>query len=265
MSKYKIIKFTIFFILIFFIALFVKNSVNDFQYNLAKKEVEKISVREENKSIDKEKVDKNKECKEDVKGDILPAWKILEDVPFSAQAPFGDWSDPMQQHGCEEASLVMAYYWQTGKELTLQTVLEEITAMSEYEIQKFGHYHDTSTADTLEIFKEYYDSENAFAKYDITLENIKEEIAKGNLVIVPTNGRKLGNPNYVSPGPLFHEIVIIGYDDETEEFITYDSGTRNGENYRYNYEVLFDAIRDYKTGIEEPVEEEIKAMIVFKK
>lgn len=36
---------------------------------------------------------------------------ILYDVPFAAQAPFGEWSDKRQQDGCEEVSALMAVKW----------------------------------------------------------------------------------------------------------------------------------------------------------
>lgn len=72
-------------------------------------------------------------------------------------------------------------------------------------------------------------------------------------MVVPTNGRALGNPNFTAPGPERHMLVLIGYDPETKEFITNDPGTRQGRHYRYHEEVLFSAIRDYPTGDRVPI------------
>ncbi|KKU51956.1 MAG: hypothetical protein UX75_C0058G0008, partial [Candidatus Moranbacteria bacterium GW2011_GWE2_47_10] len=45
----------------------------------------------------------------------------------------------------------------------------------------------------------------------------------------------------------------------SKEFITNDSGTRNGEGYRYGENVLFGAVRDYPTGnhYEKPIDESV--------
>jgi hypothetical protein len=187
-------------------------------------------------------------------------------VPFTSQAPFGGWSDKRQQDGCEEASAVMAIAWVKGSVLYKQNTLDQILAISKYEEKHFKNYHDTSVADTVKIiFKGYFKYPNVSVKYDITKEDIKAELRKGNLVIVPTNGQKLKNPNYKSPGPLTHNLVIKGYDSKNGEFITNDSGTRKGENYRYKYDRLMGAIVDYPTGIHLPVNNPRKAMIIVMK
>src|SRR3989344_6679608 len=52
---------------------------------------------------------------------------VLLTVPFAAQAPFGEWSDPRQQDGCEEASTIMAMHWVRGDmSLTLEEAKKEI-------------------------------------------------------------------------------------------------------------------------------------------
>lgn len=113
--------------------------------------------------------------------------------------------------------------------------------------------------------KAYFGYENAFAKFDIGIEDIKAELARGNLVIIPIDGTKVENPYYTPPGPAKHKVVIRGYDDDTQEFITNDPGTKRGEAYRYGYQVLQNAIVDYPTGFNEPVDQIRTAMIVVKK
>lgn len=196
---------------------------------------------------------------------ISPA-QVLLNVPFMAQAPLGNWSDPRQQDACEEVSLLMAYHWATGEPAgSLQEIEEKIIAFAEYQIERYGHAFDTSAADTAKLMKEYLEYFKVRVVYDITLTDIKTELAKGNLVIVPALGRELPNPYFTSPGPLRHMLVIIGHDDSKQQFITNDPGTRQGKDFRYAYSVMEDAFFDYPTGHHEPLTEMRRAMIVVEK
>jgi len=76
------------------------------------------------------------------------------------------------------------------------------------------------------------------------------------------NGQMMHNPYFTPPGPPRHMILIRGYDANKKIFITNDPGTRNGELYEYNYDVLFNAIRDYPTGYHELINVVEKNMIV---
>lgn len=200
--------------------------------------------------------------KELVKPEPLPE-KVLHDAPFVAQAPFGNWNDAKQNYGCEEASLLMAVHWFNGKELTKEYALREILAMSDFELGRFGDFHDTSLVDTLDLLKEYLKHDNAYVKFDINRDDIKKELAAGNLVVVPIDGRKVGNIYYTPPGPYQHQILVVGYDDATQEFITHDPGTARGAFYRYGYKVLENALMDYPTGNNEIVTEIRSGMIVI--
>jgi hypothetical protein len=191
--------------------------------------------------------------------------KVLLNVPFTSQAPFGNWADDEQDYGCEEASLLMALYWAKDEKLTSEVALKQIKGMSKFEQEKYGDYHDTSVNDTLDILKTYLNYENAYAKFDIGIEDIKAELAAGNVVIVPIDARKVYNVYYTPPGPFRHQIVIIGYNDATGEFITHDPGTAHGAGYRYSYKTMARALMDYPTGFNEPVDEVRTAMLVVTK
>lgn len=193
---------------------------------------------------------------------------ILHDVPFVSQAPTGNWDDPRQQDGCEEAASFMAVLWARGEKppTSLSEQEKALVAISDYEMEKYGGYHDTSVKDTIErIFKGYFNYQYVEAKYNITASDIKDELAKGNILVVLLDGQKIGNPYFTPPGPDRHALVIRGYDPETDEFITNDNGTRRGEGYRYKTNILMNAIVDYPTGDHLPIEEEVKAMIIVRK
>jgi hypothetical protein len=184
----------------------------------------------------------------------IPAFIYISDVPFAAQAPFGDWKDPRQQNGCEEAASLLAVAWARGEALSKEQALGKILDMAAWEENKYGNYNDTSAADTTErIIKGYFAYPYAKSEKLNTPDQIIGWLAQGYLVITPMDGQKVGNPFYTAPGPERHMILIRGFDSKTDEFITNDAGTRHGENYRYPKDKYFSAIRDYPTGDHLPI------------
>lgn len=191
-------------------------------------------------------------------------WSILLNVPFTSQAPFSDWEDERQQDGCEEAASLMAIRWVNGQSLTNSDALREILAISEYERLKYGNFHDTSAKDTADrIIRGYFKYDKVLVKQNIKTADIIGELTKGNLVLVPVNGQKLGNPFFTQPGPYQHMLVIRGWDSKNKEFIVNDPGTKRGEGYRYQEHIIQNALMDYETGHKMPVVEGRTAMIVI--
>jgi hypothetical protein len=183
--------------------------------------------------------------------------------PFTSQAPFGQWSDNRQQNACEEASVLMAIYWAQGKELTKQIAKAEIIKMAEWEKKNYNSYVDTSAQDTLDrLIRKYFKYNKARLIKNATLENVKTEIKKGNIVIAPCDGRKLKNPYFTPPGPEQHMLVIYGYDEKNKVFITNDPGTKRGAGYKYKENILYNAIRDYPTGAHTPFKSNAKNIII---
>jgi hypothetical protein len=190
---------------------------------------------------------------------------ILLDVAFFAQAPFGEWNDPTYQNGCEEAAIIMAMSWVRGVGETKDQAKIDIAAITQFEDKIYGWTPDRSAADTARLLEDYYGYQNVEARSGIGSQDIKTEILKGNLLIVPVNGRILKNPFYTPPGPEHHMIVVIGYDASRDEFITNDIGTRQGQNYRYGASRLGAALQDYLTGDHLPSIAGATAMIIVKK
>ncbi len=187
---------------------------------------------------------------------------IFDDVPFTVQAPRGKWSSPYAD-ACEEASILMVASFLRQSELTPEIADKEVRSLADFSEGKFGQSIDASAKDTAAILEEYYGIPSNVV-YDMSLEDMRRAVVDGNLLIVPANGRKLGNPNFTLPGPVNHMLVVTGYDAETKEFVTNDPGTRRGEGYRYDEDVLYGAVRDYPTGNHLPNPTERKAMIVVK-
>lgn len=225
--------------------------------------------------------------------------EINLDVPFSSQAPMKDWGMPYQE-ACEEMSAILVNeFYQRRKSATkgknylsavdfnsdvgasildpasADIAVKKLDAVSaDQAIQKlvaweqshFGFYKHTTAADTARILREYFGFERVEVQYDITLQDLKREVAAGRPVIVPLAGRKVGNIYYRRPGPVYHMFVVRGFTDDGR-IITNDVGTQHGENYPYDEEIFFNAIHDAPSSgdgmlTEEEIERGRKAMIV---
>lgn len=194
---------------------------------------------------------------------------VKMDVPFTSQAPTGDWSNPLFQNGCEEASAIMAMSWVQGKSLTPEYAQGEILKISELEMRLFGFAIDSDVDDTARFMREYYGYADIETRKGITAQDIQQELLKGNLVLTPADGKVLNNPHYTPPGPDEHMLVVIGYDAAKEQFITNDPGTKFGASYRYPVDTFMAAVWNYPSGAAHTdfpgSAQAEKAMIVVKK
>ncbi|MCH8049422.1 C39 family peptidase [Patescibacteria group bacterium] len=168
-------------------------------------------------------------------------------VPFTPQAPHANWELPYQE-ACEEAAAYMVTLYYDGvlvgrvdPDVADAAILEVV----QFQIDFFGDYLDTTAQETAQLIDLFYNY-GAEVVENPTVDEIKAEVAAGRPVIVPAAGRELGNPNYTGLGPLYHFLVIKGY--TPDKFITNDPGTRKGENYVYDTQVIMDAMGDWNNG-----------------
>ncbi|MBI2042393.1 MAG: C39 family peptidase [Candidatus Nealsonbacteria bacterium] len=178
-------------------------------------------------------------------------------VPFIAQAPGGDWSYPFA-YTCEEAAILMARYFFEGEDFVdVPKTKIELLGLVNFEDKNYGFHEDTSAEQTARLIRDYYGYE-ARAVYDISLDDIKKELALGRPVIIPAAGRLLQNPNFKPPGPVYHIILLKGYNGDG--FLSHDPGTANGANVLYSYEIIENAIHDLAEG---DIMEGRRAMVSF--
>ncbi len=169
-------------------------------------------------------------------------------VPFTSQAPTGDWDEPYQD-ACEEASLYMVHEYYEGVpagQIDANTANEAILQIIKFEQALFGFYESTTAAQTAMLAEQMYGYEQVEVFDNPTVEDIKAQIAAGHPVIVPEDGQLLGNPYYTAPGPLYHMLVLKGY--TKTQFITNDAGTRRGEDYAYAFDTVMNAMHDWNGG-----------------
>ncbi|EKE27674.1 MAG: hypothetical protein ACD_3C00172G0001 [uncultured bacterium (gcode 4)] len=169
-------------------------------------------------------------------------------VPFVSQAPFGNWWNSIYKEWCEEASIIMAVYWAKWKELTATIADAEIKKISDFETKLLWNYLDTSVYDTAKVMKEYFSFDQYKIVENVTKNGIKDILNNWKIVIVPAYWRDLKNPNYTPPGPVEHMLVVTWYDPKTKKFITNDPWTKSWKSFKYDEDVLFNAIWSYSSS-----------------
>lgn len=180
-------------------------------------------------------------------------------VPFTPQAPLANWDPPFDE-ACEEASLLMAEYYLQGKALSAEVATEAITELTTWQAEH-GYDIDITVQQLAAIAREYYGRNAAvYTEAEVTKENIMLLLDAGYPVIIPAAGQDLGNPYFSGEGPPYHMLVITGYD--SEYFYTNDPGTKRGEGYQYDHDVLLESIHDW-TGTKETIRTGERAMMVL--
>ncbi len=187
----------------------------------------------------------------------IPASYYIENVPFTPQAPHANWDMPYQE-ACEEASVIMVDYYFRNAELTADQANREIVQLVNWQ-QSNGYGVDVTVAELQTIVKDYYGYDSRVSD-NVSVESVMYEISKGNLVILPVAGRELKNPYFSGEGPFFHMLVVNGYNKRS--FITHDPGTRRGEDYEYDHDILIEAVHDW-TGVKEEIQSGPRKMLIM--
>lgn len=177
---------------------------------------------------------------------IQPYVGVDNNILFVSQAPYGVW-DEFHQETCEEASMIMVVNFFHNKPLDKSIMEQGLIELVAWQTDR-GYTVDIGVDEVVEILDQYF-GQPASALTDVSVGRIIAELDKGNLLIAPAAGRNLGNPYFTAPGPIYHMVVIRGYDNATEEFITNDPGTKRGEALRYSYSQLLQAIADWDNNL----------------
>ncbi len=182
---------------------------------------------------------------------ILPKEFSLA-VPFTSQAPEKNWDQPWQD-ACEEAALLMldAYYKDYG--LSPIMARDEILKMIKWE-ENLGWGTSVEIEKVKQMASKYFSLDHLITTSpnhlriieNPTIEQIKTSIVKGNPVLVVADGKVLPNPHFRNGGPVYHALIIKGFDGD--EFITNDPGTQFGESFKYKYDDLMNAVHDWNDG-----------------
>lgn len=164
-------------------------------------------------------------------------------VPFTSQAPYGDWAEPWQ-NACEEATIAMVDAYYTNDNFSSRAhARDEIMHIFDLKEEMFGASLDETVAVMTDLINTHF-SWHATIVNNPSIAQIKAEIDAGRPVILPASGVELSNPHFRSD-PNYHTVVITGYDDARREFITHEPGTQFGLDFRYPYDRIVAAMHDF--------------------
>jgi len=164
-------------------------------------------------------------------------------VPFTPQAPFGVW-DKLHEEACEEASLSMARYYLEKRDIVFSKEAEKDIQFIASKT-KGGGLIDLTVEEVKSAAENLYGYKNWRIINNPTIQDIKKELSQENIIIIPLAGREIDNPYFKNPGPLYHMLIISGYDSKKGVFVTQDPGTKRGKNFTYKFNVLLKANHDF--------------------
>ncbi len=178
---------------------------------------------------------------------VEPKKSIVLNVPYVSEAPDGNWTGSWI-NTCEESSITMVHrFYQGESTTTIAESKEFMTILFKEQKKLYGSDANSNSERTLDLIKKFADF-NGEIVTDPTIDNIKNEIKKGRPVISMHYGTDLQNPNipFMATGSAFHVIVVIGFNDETQQFITHDNGdAKDGINHAYSYDIFMNSLHDY--------------------
>ena len=108
--------------------------------------------------------------------------------------------------------------------------------------------NDNSDAERTAYLINNHSSFTGVVRWNPTITQIKQELNAGRPAISLHRGFDLHNPNipFLPTGSSYHTLVLIGFDEETRQFITNDPGDEvAGNQRRYDYQVLMNSLHDY--------------------
>lgn len=196
--------------------------------------------------------------------DGLPNKYLIKTV-FIEQAPEKNWDQPWQD-ACEEAALLTVDFYYKNKSSSPKIVRDEILNMIKFEeAQNFTK--DINIAQMTIVGGKYLNYKTKIID-NPTIEDIKQYLNQNIPIIVPANGKTLfkENTHFKSGGPYYHNIVILGYDDDKKQFIVHDVGTQFGAYFHYSYSLLMESIHDFpESGIKEEINNGQKRILILLK
>lgn len=188
--------------------------------------------------------------------------KVSLTVPFVTEAPEGNWKSPWI-NACEEASMVMVEGYYAGKsEIEPAEAADKMRELFAYQNEVWGSNANSDAARTVKIIEDNF-AYGARAVINPTKDDIKAELRAGRPVISLHYGKDLQNKNvpFATYGSYYHMIVVTGYDDATQEFITNDDGDeKTGFGYRYGYDLFMRSLHDYNFATKKT---DLPATVIF--
>lgn len=192
--------------------------------------------------------------------------QYLIKTAFIQQAPEKNWGEPWQD-ACEEASLLTVdYFYKNINSITIEENRDAILKMIEFEnTQNFSN--DMNISQMVVVAQKYLNYQTKIID-NPTVEDIKKFTSQDIPVIVPASGKVLyqENKHFNSGGPYYHSLVILGYDNNKQQFIVHDVGTKAGAYFKYSYNLLIESIHDFPdSNKKEDINNGLKRVLILLK
>ncbi len=165
---------------------------------------------------------------------------FLNKTAFIPQAPEKKWDQPWQD-ACEEAAILTVHYFFENKTPDTPTLLKDYDLLF-----KQSTTHDINLAQMSQIASDLYGYDSKIID-NPNSDTIEKYLSQGHILIAPANGQILFKENkyFKNGGPLYHNLVILGYDHAKKQFIVHDVGTQFGAYFKYSYSVLLESLHDF--------------------
>lgn len=165
--------------------------------------------------------------------------RLVLEVPYAAQAPYGEWKEPWDE-ACEETSVTMVKaYYNNKSSLTADEIAASVQEMIRWEEEQNMPTEDTNALETVRLI-ESNTSLKATIKIEPSIDDIKQELRENRPVIALVDLYALYEEKPLSDS--YHVLVIKGYDDKKGVFIVNDPA-RSQEEYRY--QTLMNSLHDF--------------------
>lgn len=173
----------------------------------------------------------------------LPDQHLIK-TSFVPQSPEKNWDQPWQD-ACEEAAILTVDYFYKNQSPSLKQIKKDILAMMDFETKE-GWTRDVNLSQMATISAKYLGYRTEIID-NPTVDTIKNYLVQDIPIVIPANGKILfkENSHFRSGGPYYHNLVILGYNDQRQQFTVHDVGTQFGAYYRYSYTTLMDSIHDF--------------------
>jgi hypothetical protein len=169
---------------------------------------------------------------------------VILRVPFTTQAPLGNWW--LHQESCEASTLTMVVaYWQGDRSLVIDP---QAADRSINQIDRWKPRLDLTDAMMGELARLHFGYAYRIVANDPAV--IAQELSAGRPLIAEVRTHGLGNPHYPGYATHFeqegwsvpHFVLIVGYD--TSGVWLNDPGITLGRAYHITYDQLSHAISD---------------------
>lgn len=172
---------------------------------------------------------------------IIPKEYDIQNMDFRSQAPYWNWNQPYQD-ACEEASLLIWYYYLKNFTKTKAEYNTDLLAMVDLEMEMLWYFESTTIMEMKQIINRRDKTIKAHIIEHPTIRDIEREISQNHVVVAPFYGKWLKNPHYALWGPEYHFMVIKWYNQTN--FITHDVWTLRWANREYTKSTIMDNIHD---------------------